>query len=112
LSIKRVFQIVRHEERAFNSKLLIAQVLGRGLRIPNGWTGKQPEVTVFNHDAWAPNIRHLVNEILEIEKRLSSRVVEGSPFHFDLHNIDYTLRPTSVKKPMNREYTLFANVLC
>jgi type III restriction enzyme len=30
--VKNVFQIVPHEERAFNSKLLIAQVLGRGLR--------------------------------------------------------------------------------
>ena len=26
--VKNVFQIVPHEERAFNSKLLIAQVLG------------------------------------------------------------------------------------
>jgi len=34
--VKRVFQIVPHEERAFNSKLLIAQVLGRGLRVPIG----------------------------------------------------------------------------
>ncbi len=106
--VKRVFQIVPHEERAFNSKLLIAQVLGRGLRMPDGWKGVQPEVTVFNHDAWAASIRHLVNEILEIEKRLSSHIVESSPFHFDLHNIDYTLEPVSVKKPMTGEYTLFA----
>ncbi len=106
--VKRVFQIVPHEERAFNSKLLIAQVLGRGLRIPLRWTGEQPLVTVFNHDAWAPRIRHLVNEILEIEKRLTSRVVEQSPFHFDLHNIDYTLKPTSITKPMQGEYELFA----
>lgn len=106
--VKRVFQIVPHEERAFNSKLLIAQVLGRGLRVPNGWVGDQPEVTVFNHDSWAPRIRHLVNEILEIEKRLTSKTVEESPFHFELHSIDYTLEPTSIKKPMDREYTLFA----
>ncbi len=106
--VKRVFQIVPHEEKAFNSKLLIAQVLGRGLRIPDGWKGTQPEVTVFNHDAWAPRIRHLVNEILEIEKRLSSHVVESSLYHFELHNIDYTLEPVSIKKPMTGEYTLFA----
>ncbi|PLX85379.1 MAG: hypothetical protein C0617_04745 [Desulfuromonas sp.] len=105
--VKRVFQIVPHEERAFNSKLLIAQVLGRGLRVPVGWVGEQPEVTVFNHDSWAPRIRHLVNEILEIEKRLTSRILEGSPNHFDLHTIDYTLEPTSIKKPMEREYNLF-----
>ena len=106
--VKRVFQIVPHEERAFNSKLLIAQVLGRGLRVPVGWEGEQPTVTVFNHDAWAGSIRHLVDEILEIEKRLPSRVIEESPHHFELHNIDYTLEPTSVVVPMEREYTLFA----
>lgn len=106
--VKRVFQIVPHEERAFNSKLLIAQVLGRGLRVPLGWHGEQPEVTVFNHDAWAPRIRHLVNEILEIERRLSSRVIDDSPHNFELHNIDYTLQPTSITKPMTGGYTLFS----
>ncbi|MCL2046448.1 MAG: DEAD/DEAH box helicase family protein [Oscillospiraceae bacterium] len=105
--VKRVFQIVPHEERAFNSKLLIAQVLGRGLRIPNEWSGEQPEVAVFNHDAWASSIRHLVNEILEIERRLSSNIIDDSPFHFELHNIDYTLEQTSIKKPMDGEYKLF-----
>ena len=105
--VKRVFQIVPHEERAFNSKLLIAQVLGRGLRVPNGWEGTQPEVVVFNHDAWANRIRHLVNEVLEIEKRLSSDVLEDSPHHFTLLNINYTLDTISVKKPMVGVYTLF-----
>jgi Uncharacterized protein conserved in bacteria len=37
--VKNVFQIVPHEERAFNSKLLIAQVLGRGLRVPPVYRG-------------------------------------------------------------------------
>jgi type III restriction enzyme len=106
--VKRVFQIVPHEERAFDSKLLIAQVLGRGLRIPKVWDGAQPVVTVFNHDRWADRIRHLVNEVLEFEKRLSSHILEDSTFHFDLHNIDYTLQVSSVKKPMTGEYTLFA----
>ncbi len=106
--VKRVFQIVPHEQRAFNSKLLISQVLGRGLRIPNKWKGPQPEVTVFNHDAWALSIRHLVREILEIEKRISSQVIEDSPYHFELHNIDYTVQPTSIRTPMVGEYTLFS----
>ena len=106
--VKRVFQIVPHEERAFDSRLLIAQVLGRGLRIPNYWQGTQPEVIVFNHDAWASRIRHLVNEILEIEKRLTSHVLDDSFYHFDLQNIDYTLETTSVKKPMIGEYSLFS----
>lgn len=106
--VKRVFQIVPHEQRAFNSKLLIAQVLGRGLRVPDKWEGSQPEVTVFNHDAWAASIRHLVRDILEIEKRLSSYVIEDSTYHFDLHNIDYTVRPTSVTTPMTKAYTIFS----
>jgi len=105
--VKRVFLIVPHEERAFNSKLLIAQVLGRGLRIPTGWQGAQPEVIVFNHDAWALRIKDLVQEMLEVEKRLSSRIVEASTYHFDLHTIEYTLDTTSIKKPMKGEYTLF-----
>lgn len=88
--VKNVFQIVPHEERAFNSKLLIAQVLGRGLRRPEGWTGEDPVVTVFNHDAWSGRIRHVVNEVLEVERRLSSAVIPGSPYHFDLHTLDYT----------------------
>lgn len=104
--VKRVFQIVPHEERAFDSKLLISQVLGRGLRMPDGWTGEQPEVVVFNHDAWAVRIRHLVAEVLEREKRLSARVVEESPFHFALHNIEYNLKSISVKKPMEGSYRL------
>ena len=37
--VQNVFQIVPHEERAFNSKLLIAQVLGRGLRVPDAYKG-------------------------------------------------------------------------
>jgi type III restriction enzyme len=106
--VKRVFQIVPHEERAFNSKLLIAQVLGRGLRVPDNWTGEQPRVTIFNHDAWAARIQHLVNEILEIEKRVSSVTIKESEFHFDLLNIDYTLDATSTRSEMDREYTLFS----
>ena len=105
--VKRVFQIVPHEERAFNSKLLIAQVLGRGLRVPDRWgMGAQPEVVVFNHDSWASRIRQLVNEVLEIEKRLSTHIVSASPFHFDLHNIDYTLQTKTVTTPMDRPYNL------
>jgi type III restriction enzyme len=106
--VKRVFQIVPHEERAFNSKLLISQVLGRGLRVPEGWTGAQPEVTVFNHDAWAGRIRHLVTEVLEVEKRISCSVDETSPHHFALHNIEYTLDSVPIRKPVTNEYELFA----
>ncbi len=49
--VKNVFQIVPWEDRAFNSKLLIAQVLGRGLRIPEQYKSPQPKVRVFNQHA-------------------------------------------------------------
>jgi type III restriction enzyme len=106
--VKRVFQIVPHEERAFNSKLLISQVLGRGLRIPNGWSGAQPSVTVFNHDAWAGRIRHLVNEMLEVEKRITTEVIADHPLHFTLQNIHYRLEAISSKKSPATKYELFA----
>jgi type III restriction enzyme len=103
---KNVFQIVPHEERAFNSKLLIAQVLGRGLRRPEGWMGEDPVVTVFNHDAWSGRIKHLVNEVLEIERRLSSSVIPGSPHHFDLHTLDYTREDSVTEYTKKGEYAL------
>ncbi|HNG97353.1 MAG TPA: restriction endonuclease subunit R, partial [Candidatus Absconditabacterales bacterium] len=45
--VKNVFQIVPWEDRAFNSKLLIAQVLGRGLRVPKEYESPQPRVIVL-----------------------------------------------------------------
>lgn len=106
--VKRVFQIVPHEKRAFESKLLIAQVLGRGLRIPENWVGAQPEVTVFNHEAWAASIKHLYNEVLEIEKQLPSRIMTESPYHFDLHQINYDLTTTGERKAAQTEpYKIF-----
>ncbi len=104
--VQNVFQIVPHEERAFNSKLLVAQVLGRGLRRPVGWQGPDPEVTVFNHDAWANRIRHLVDEILEMENRLSSEVIADSSYHFDLYNLDYTRETDASQFAKKGEYRL------
>jgi type III restriction enzyme len=105
--VKNVFQIVPHQERAFNSKLLIAQVLGRGLRRPDGWKGEEPVVTVFNHDSWSNRIKHLVNEILEIERRLTSTVDPASPHNFELHNLDYTREEDVTTYAKKGEYKLF-----
>ena len=103
--VKNVFQIVPHEERAFNSKLLIAQVLGRGLRIPKVYLGQKPVVTVFNHDRWSGRIKHLVDEVLEIEKRIYSYPVEKEQsFHFSIHNIDYAKLTETEEYPQKKEY--------
>jgi type III restriction enzyme len=109
--VKNVFQIVPWEDRAFNSKLLIAQVLGRGLRVPLEYQTPQQKVRVFNHDAWSRNIKALVDEILEIEMKLISNPLQDGDrdkYHFDLYQIDYTKEPKpkiSDKKPREFDYT-------
>ena len=107
--VKNVFQIVPHEERAFNSKLLIAQVLGRGLRIPEVYKGSQPIVTVFNHDRWSSSIKHLVDEVLEIEKRIHSYPVKKKEdYNFDLYQIDYEKVLEETKEyPKEDKFELF-----
>lgn len=108
--VKRVFQIVPHEERAFNSKLLIAQVLGRGLRVPSTWDyslyGK-PKVIVFNHTNWAGSVKKLVDEVLEIEKKITNTIIEDSNYHFNLINIIYSSNKTVKEIKMNGVYNLF-----
>lgn len=105
--VKNVFQIVPHEERAFNSKLLIAQVLGRGLRVPEVYKGNQPVVTVFNHDKWSGSIKHLVDEVLEIEKRIYSYPIEKNEnYNFDLYNIEYKRIEEPVEYPQEEPFKL------
>ncbi|MGH8075045.1 MAG: DEAD/DEAH box helicase [Lysobacter sp.] len=85
--VPNVFQIVPWETKAFNSKLLIAQVLGRGLRMPPGLA--QPVLlTVENHEAWTQSLKNLFYEVLEIENRVSSDVVRPT-FTFPLFNLTY-----------------------
>jgi len=95
--VKNVFQIVPHDSRAFNSKLLIAQVLGRGLRVPPG-LGKEPLVTINNHEAWSEEIGNLLKEVLEVENTLSwGYDPRRSKYVFPLHNLRYEPEQTSVE---------------
>lgn len=90
--VKNVFQVVPHENRAFNSKLLIAQVLGRGLRIPESFRGKENAVLlkVNNHERWTTQIENLYRDVLEIENRLSWGYDPArSKYAFSLHNLSY-----------------------
>lgn len=106
--VKNVFQIVPMEEKAFNSKLLISQVLGRGLRIPELYQNPQPKVIVFNHDSWSKNIKGLVDEVLEVETRISSQVLkdgERSKYNFEVYNIDYTKDPKEIPHTPKDEMT-------
>lgn len=108
--VKRVFQIVPHEERAFNSKLLISQVLGRGLRVPLMWNNSlygKPKVVVFNHANWANSVKKLVDEVLEIEKKITNTVINDSNYNFNLLNVVYSSNKTTKEIKMNGTYSLF-----
>lgn len=93
------------KERAFNSKLLISQVLGRGLRIPKIYEGQRPVVTVFNHANWSSRIKHLVDEVLEIENRIHSYpVIKNPDYNFDLYNINYSQLKQTEEYKKETEY--------
>ena len=95
--VKNVFQIYPHEKRAFNSKLLVAQVLGRGLRRPDGIKA-EPRVFVFNHQKWAPEVEELVAEVLDQETTIAQRPSDKRPVeHFDLHRLTYKEVPTGIE---------------
>jgi type III restriction enzyme len=95
--VANVFQIYPHEKRAFNSKLLVSQVLGRGLRRPPGLE-EQPIVYVFNHERWGPEIEEMVAEVLDVETTISQRPSDGREApHFDLHNLEFKEVPTGMK---------------
>jgi type III restriction enzyme len=98
--VSNVFQIVPHEQRAFNSKLLIAQVLGRGLRVPKEYQTEQPEVIVYNHAKWSSAIADLVREVMAYEKRIRSYVVnkEWGDYNFELYNIKPDKKEITSKK--------------
>jgi len=103
--VKNVFQIVPHESRAFSSKLLVAQVLGRGLRVPPGLS-KEPLVTVNNHEKWSPEIGNLLKEVLEEENRLSwGYDARRKAYVFPLHNLRYepVMKGVEAKREKARE---------
>lgn len=89
---KNVFQIIPMEDRAFNSKLLIAQVLGRGLRKVPGLKQTQ-KVKVLNHPSWDKKINSLVKEVLEIETKIISSIVSFDnnryKYNIELHKLNY-----------------------
>jgi len=95
--VQNVFQIYPHEKRAFNSKLLISQVLGRGLRQPPQLDG-QGIVYVFNHEKWGPEIEELVAEVLDVETTISQQPTDDRPApHFDIHDLVFEEVPTGIK---------------
>lgn len=112
--VKNVFQIVPWEDRAFNSKLLVAQVLGRGLRVPLEYSTPQPRVIVFNHKSWSSKIKKLLDEILEIEARVYSEVLsdgERVKYNFDVYNINYEKKPEEIENPTENKLFDYSRLL-
>lgn len=99
--VDNVFQIVPMEERIFNSKLLISQVLGRGLRIPRKVLNVDilqvyPWLTVTNHEKFADHIKELMDAVTNSDMYILSEplpIVDKdnwrSKHHFSLFNLNY-----------------------
>ncbi len=105
--VKNVFHIIPHEKRAFESKLLIAQVVGRGLRRPEKIPPHiTPILTIANHHKWAYIIEELVNDVLEVDQELVSYVggIEKNPdYNFTLHNVAYRVLPNKPNTAPRRQ---------
>lgn len=100
--VDNVFQIVPMEEKIFNSKLLISQVIGRGLRIPRKVShvdiqSKYPMLTVTNHEKFATHIQELIHAVTNTDLYIVSEpLVQDNEnennrgnLHFSLFNLSY-----------------------
>lgn len=99
--VDNVFQIVPMEERIFNSKLLISQVLGRGLRIPRKVLALDiqttyPMLTVTNHEKFANHIRELMDAVTNADMYITTEPLTRRDdedwrgrHHFTLFNLNY-----------------------
>jgi type III restriction enzyme len=109
--VKNVFQIVPHESRAFESKLLIAQVLGRGLRVPSVLS-EQPYLTINNHEAWSANVANLLQEVLEVENSLSWSYDSNRSKHvWVVHNLSYEPQQTTTETKQKKATDLTVSFL-
>ncbi|MGA1825511.1 MAG: DEAD/DEAH box helicase [bacterium] len=96
--VDNVFQIVPMEERIFNSKLLISQVIGRGLRIPRKVRILEihPLLTVTNHEKFAAHIRQLMDAVTNADMYITTEPLKAiekdnwrGRHHFSLFNLNY-----------------------
>lgn len=104
--VPNVFQIVPSEERAFNSKLLISQVIWRWLRIPEEYKGENLHVKVLNHTRFSANIIHLVDEVLDREDKIYSYPVpQKSEYCFPIYNLEYAEEQYETEKEKKGAYS-------
>jgi len=120
--VDNVFQIVPMEERIFNSKLLISQVIGRGLRIPRKVLNADiqmtyPWLTITNHEKFAMHIRELMDAVTNSDMYITTeplKVIEKDNWrgchHFSLFNLNYLSATKLVDNP-EEEITLVSREL-
>lgn len=109
--VKNVFQIVPHSNKAFESKLLISQVLGRGLRIPNG-IDPPVKVVINNHERFTDAIGKLYREVLEIENHITwGYDLRRAKYAFPLFNLEYEEEQYSIENKMKTAKEPTINVL-
>ena len=115
--VDNVYQIVPMQERVFASKLLISQVLGRGLRLPRKvpfgevqWN--YPIVTITNHEKFAEHIAELLYAVTNCETRFISRVfrneeaIERARNNFIVFNLEYIpAQKVEDAKPLRQDLT-------
>lgn len=105
--VDNVFQIVPSQEKVFNSKLLISQVLGRGLRIPRKVPAvaieqDYPVVTITNHEKFGNHIKELYDQVTECELRFHSRILDETQDraknNFNIFNLTYVPSKKTMEK--------------
>lgn len=99
--VDNVFQIVPMEEKLFKSKLLISQVLGRGLRIPRclktiDLLTNYPILTITNHEKFSNTIKEILESVINSDMFIISEPlsIKEDPdwrgkYHFSLFNLNY-----------------------
>lgn len=119
--VDNVFQIVPMEEKLFNSKLLISQVLGRGLRIPRCLDKNKahdlillkdnyPMLTVTNHEKFGLRVKELIEAVTNSDMFIISEPLPikevtdwRGNYHFSLLNLNYIPSETFEDAPPQPE---------
>ena len=58
---------------------------------------------IFNHENWAPRVKNLVEELLDFKKSITVGTRDSSELNFDILNVSYEPKETSVTKTVTSE---------
>lgn len=108
--VDNVFQIVPMQDKIFNSKLLISQVLGRGLRKPRNesipaaaFENNYPIVTIQNHEKFSEHIKEVLDAVIQSDMYIATEPIkdlelsERAKLNFSLFNLNYLATKKTVE---------------